>query len=103
MAFLSRPLRPDDIECQRGLPAPRYQPGAVVRTVIRDTDGCVVATEVVGPVASYGWHWKRSSWVYKLAVPGRRRGRWYLERQFVPAGVAAGRAELSAAPDPARG
>lgn len=83
MAWYSRPLQPDDIESQRGMPAPRFRPGDVVRSVVGAGDP-VVCTEVVGPVAWFGWHWKRECWLYRLDLPGRRRGRWYAEQSLVP-------------------
>jgi hypothetical protein len=85
MAWHSRPLQPDDIEYQRSLPEPRYQPGQVVRSRVGTTGDSVVQMEVVGPVAWYAWHWKRRTWIYRLAIPNRRRGRWYLECELVSA------------------
>jgi hypothetical protein len=84
MAFYSRPLTADDLESQRGLPVPRFQPGDLVRTVVGIVGDGIVRTEVTAPVALFGWHWKRETWLYKLGLPGRRGGRWYLECQLQP-------------------
>lgn len=84
MAFFLRAMRADDLEHQRGLPPPRFHLGDRVRTVIGNVDGCVVNTEITARVASFGWHWKRATWLYKLAVKGHRAGRWYVEQQLQP-------------------
>lgn len=84
MAWHSRPLSPDDIEVQRGVPAPRFRVGEIVRTVVGNVGDVVVKTELTATVAWYGWHWKRRTWMYKLAAQGRRHNRWYLEGQLVP-------------------
>lgn len=47
--------------------------------------GTGVRTVVTGPVVAFGRHWKRETWVYRLAVPGRSRGRWYVEAELIPA------------------
>jgi hypothetical protein len=83
MAWHSVPLQPDDIECQRGLPAPRFRPGQLVRAKVGETGDSVVRTEVTAPVAWYTWHWKRQTWLYRLDVSGHRRGSWYLECELV--------------------
>ena len=84
MSWYSRPLQPDDLEWQRGLPAPQFRPGQVVRSVVGDGHP-PVRTEVVGPVAWFGWHWVRGCWLYRLALSGHRRNRWYAESSLVPA------------------
>gem|GEM_PF-6561734 len=84
MVWYSRPLSPDDIETQRGLPVPRFRVGEIVRTVVGNLNGSIVKTELAAPVAWYGWHWKRRMWMYKLSAQGRRRSRWYLEGQLAP-------------------
>lgn len=89
MAWHSRPLSPDDIEARRGLPTPRFRVGAPVRTLIGNIDGSIVKTEITGLVVWYCWHWKRGTWLYKLATQGRWRNRCYLEEQLVPVQVSA--------------
>jgi hypothetical protein len=90
MTWYSGPLPVDAIERLRGLPPPRFRPGEGVRSLVGAVGDSVVRTEVVAPVAWYAWHWKRATWMYRLAVRGRRRGRWYLERELVRAIAANG-------------
>ena len=85
MTWYSGPLQADDIECQRGLPAPRYRPAELVRSVVGTNGDSEVRTEVVGSVAWYAWHWKRQTWMYRLAVLGRRRNRRYLGCELISA------------------
>jgi hypothetical protein len=85
MPWYSRPLQAEDIESQRGLPAPRFRPGEAVRSVIGTAGDSDVRTEIIGPVAWYAWDWKRQTWIYRLALLGHRRRRWYLESELVPA------------------
>lgn len=76
-------LTSDHLQHYPDLPDPWFQPGDLVRTVVGEVDGCVVKTELVAPVEWYGWHWKRSTWTYRLRQGRGRRGRWYLECQLV--------------------
>jgi hypothetical protein len=88
MAWYARPLQPDDIESQRGLPLPRFRLGEVVRSVVGVDGGSGVRTVVTGPVAWYSWHWKRNTWMYRLTLPDRRRNRRYFECELVAAAEA---------------
>jgi hypothetical protein len=82
VVWRSRPLTKEELDTQTGLPAPEFLPGEVVESIVGSFGDLVVQTQVIGPVASYTWHWKRGTWIYKLVVPGRRRSRWYLEAKL---------------------
>jgi hypothetical protein len=76
----SEPFEKEQYRCD--LPAPRFRPGDIVRSVVGSFDDRVVKTAVSGAVTSTTWHWKRGSWMYKLALPDRRRRRWYLQAEL---------------------
>lgn len=84
MAWYSRLFRSKAIEPKHEFPDPLFRSGQLVRSVVGYTGDTSVRTEIVGPVATRVWHWKRASWVYFLDVPGRRKRRWYLECALVP-------------------
>jgi hypothetical protein len=80
MWYCSRPIQPGD-SYDGWEPKPRFQPGDLVQTVVGVVGGDVVKTALALPVTWFGWHFKRKTWVYRLARPGRRK-RWYLESQL---------------------
>ena len=79
MTWYAEPLPYDSIERQRCLVPPRFLPGEVVRTIVGTVGDSVVQTEIVATVAWYSYHWERQTWTYRLALPGQRKNRRYLE------------------------